>query len=202
VITIVPETGTVYLGAGKLDGDKNGEKKEFTQANAIPGEGEIKFLQAQVTEEHGKDEVIRTTTRIWQIFDAKTPSIDKNHADGIWLDLGDYYQAAGLNPEFLLTEPELKKTFIAQAIESVAASLKSAEERPAIIQAASIDFEQLSNLKGHESSNYSHKHLRGAAKFLANPELLNMDLEILDELRNKHGLRNLWFAVPHVNTAA
>ncbi len=195
VITVQPETNSVYLGAGKLDGDHDGEKKEFTP---VPSQQGVVFKEP-VTDEKAASEEIRTSADMWQIFNPADPKVEKLHADGIFIDMGDYYKSAGLNPEYILGEPELKKEFMDGVVKNIASVLETIQEKNALMQGSSLAAAELSTLKGSENMNYDHKDLRGAAKFIANPELLHLELEILDLVRNKEGLRNVWYSIPNVN---
>jgi phosphoenolpyruvate synthase/pyruvate phosphate dikinase len=195
VITIQPETNAVYLGAGKLDGDHVGEKKEFTP---VASQSAVIFKDPVVDEKAQTDE-IRTSADMWQIFNPSDPKVEKLHADGIFIDMGDYYKSAGLNPEYILGEPELKKEFMDGVVKNIAQVLETIQEKNALMQGSSLTADELSKLKGSENMNYDHKELRGAAKFIANPELLHLELEILDQVRNKEGLRNVWYSIPNVN---
>ncbi|KXK27069.1 MAG: phosphoenolpyruvate synthase [candidate division WS6 bacterium OLB20] len=115
--------------------------------------------------------------------------------------MNDFYLHASVNPEYLLGEPEHKRSFIKEVVAHLKPLLELLENKTVLLKAHDLDYEHLSKLQGNQSIDFNTRHLSGAGKFVANPKLLELELEILAILRNRESLRNIWLAVPNVNSA-
>ncbi|MFQ5492918.1 MAG: PEP/pyruvate-binding domain-containing protein [Candidatus Dojkabacteria bacterium] len=206
VITLDPEAGAIYLGAGKELSEQ--PESGIDQSVATEGEGAKAektalfprpVIQEVVAEQKN---VIETTGKFWQIYSPDDPKVELLHSNGMFIDLSRFYKSAGLSPEYLLSEPDQRRGFMKSVITVLVPMLQQLENRQAILQASDIPLEELKHLKGSDRMNYDHRFLSGAGKFAADPNLLNMELEILSILRNRESLRNLWFSIPRVNTAS
>lgn len=191
VITLNPETGEVLQGAGKVFKQKSVEAETTAQAPAnlfqLP-----KFIENEKTE-------VETSVDVWQRFNPASPVIEINHIDGVFLNMSDFYLSAGMTPEYILSETTLKQSFAQNVVDVLAPLLTSLERKVLIMQGHDLSYEQMANLKGSDKINFNNKAYSGAGRFVLEPKLMQYELTILDELRNKLALKNIWFAIPKVN---
>ncbi|MBW7953379.1 hypothetical protein H3C67_01190 [Candidatus Dojkabacteria bacterium] len=194
VITLDASSGDVLLGAGKLP-----ESEKVVDSSV--SEGPIKKFEDVRFEQQEGLQVIKTGTKVWQIFRPSDPHLDLANADGLFVDMNDYYQIAAVNPEYLLSEPEYRRSFIKEVAASLKPVLVELGEKKLILKANDLDYESLVKMKGNEVINFNTKDFAGSGKFVKNPKLLEIELEILSILRNSEALRNIYLALPRVNTA-
>jgi pyruvate, water dikinase len=109
----------------------------------------------------------------------------------------------GQHPRKAINEHK-RREFIEELVEKIAVVSKSFGERQVIYRSMDLKSNQLRELLGGEKFEEFEKNpnlgLRGASRYLRDPEAFELELEALKKVRNVIGSRNLSLAIPFVRT--
>ncbi len=185
VITLDPESGSVLLGAGvkdmtelKVDHrgmvDKAAEKAQDRLSSKLP----LKLFDDPA------NVPIKTTADFWQYLDFSNLLIDHRNSQGYFLVTSELMKALGYDPRDLLENKNLQGLYIQEAM--------------ALIR-------NIFNL-----SHHNHIIIQSFTKFVKEQyglqdktiELLDLDIELVMNLRNKDNFRSVWLAFGDVSTEA
>jgi len=179
VITLDGTTGKIWKG----DFSKNIEKKE------------IKI-----------NPNLKTATKIY--VNLGEPDIadivSKRNVDGIGLLRAEFMMAnIGIHPKHMIAEGR-QKEFILELTKDLLKFCKSFSPRPVVYRATDFKTNEYRHLKWGKLYEPEESNpmlgFRGAARYIASPEVFKMELEAIKLVRNKYGYKNIWLMIPFVRT--
>ncbi len=130
--------------------------------------------------------------------------IAQKHVDGVGLLRAEFMIAGiGTHPKKIIADKK-QKHFIDKLATDLATFCQAFGSRPVIYRATDFKTNEYRALKGGavyepEESN-PMLGFRGAYRYIKTPEVFNLELEAIKQVRNKHGLKNLWLMIPFVST--
>lgn len=179
VVTLNGTTGKIWKG----DFSKNIEKKEIKVSSNI-----------------------KTATKIY--VNLGEPDIAdvvaKRNVDGIGLLRAEFMMAnIGIHPKHIIAEGR-QKEFILELTKDLLKFCKSFSPRPVVYRATDFKTNEYRHLKWGKLYEPEESNpmlgFRGAARYIASPEVFNMELEAIKLVRNKYGYKNIWLMIPFVRT--
>lgn len=179
VITLDGTTGKIWRG----DFSKNIEKKE------------IKV-----------DSKLKTATKIYVNLGEPDIAdiIAKRNVDGIGLLRAEFMMAnIGIHPKHIIAQGR-QKEFILELTKDLLKFCKSFSPRPVVYRATDFKTNEYRHLKWGKLYEPEESNpmlgFRGAARYIASPEVFAMELEAIKLVRNKYGYKNIWLMIPFVRT--
>jgi len=181
-ITIDGTTGKVYRGAMAKS-----RRKKRTDAKKTRG-------------------TTKTATKIY--VNLGEPSlakrIAKRNVDGVGLLRAEFMIASiGVHPKKLLKEGK-GKIFIDKLSREMAKFCRAFYPRPVVYRTTDFKTNEYRNLTGGERFEPQEENpllgFRGAIRYITSPEVFELELEAIKQVRNKLKLKNLWLMVPFVRT--
>lgn len=217
VVTMDTESAGVYLGAGKKVAKNNNQteslseiipttKDEEVQQENVAKPEEVNAIQEFFFENfeiisNKTDQKISLSSQFFQLVNVAKPKADIENTNGLVINMNDYYIAAGLTPERVISEGRLKRKFIESIVKQLKPVLESMKGNPAILRTSSLTNQELSKLNGYDMSKKRDSHISAISHMLDIPQLFDFELEILSIIRNRESQRNLWLCVSDVRTA-
>lgn len=149
---------------------------------------------------------IKTATKVYVNLaePERAAALARLDVDGVGLLRAEFMIAGiGIHPKKLIADHK-EKMFIDTLSEQLLTFCKAFSPRPVIYRATDFKTNEYRSLKGGnlyepEESN-PMLGFRGAARYIADKQVFEMELEAIKQVRNKHGLKNLWFMVPFVRS--
>jgi pyruvate, water dikinase len=128
--------------------------------------------------------------------------VAKMDADGIGLLRAEFMIAEiGTHPRKLIEEHK-EHIFIDTMAEHLAHFCNAFGERPVVYRATDFKTNEYRNLKGGEAFEPEEPNpmlgFRGAARYVADAKVFEMELEAIKKVRNEMGLKNLHMMIPFV----
>ncbi len=149
---------------------------------------------------------IKTATKVYvNLAEAeRAKEIAKMNVDGIGLLRAEFMIAdIGTHPKKLIADGK-QKLFIDKLSSHLESICSPFSPRPVIYRATDFKTNEYRHLKGGEAYEPEEPNpmlgFRGAARYIANPDVFEMELEAIKIVRNKMGLKNLWLMIPFVRT--
>lgn len=179
VVTLDGTTGKIWKG----DFSKNIEKKEVKS-----------------------NPKLKTATKIY--VNLGEPDIAeivaKRNVDGIGLLRAEFMMAnIGVHPKHMIAEGR-QKEFILQLTKDLLKFCKNFSPRPVVYRATDFKTNEYRHLKWGKLYEPEESNpmlgFRGASRYIASPEVFNMELEAIKLVRNKYGYKNIWLMIPFVRT--
>lgn len=151
-------------------------------------------------------EEIKTATKIY--LNLAEPELAEKHAglpvDGVGLLRAEFMLAGlGEHPQYLIENKQDSRlvSHLADGIETIA---RAFAPRPVVYRATDFKTNEYRGLKGGEKYEPKEENptlgMRGAARYLKNPKMFNLELEALLLVRNKYDLKNVYLSIPFVRT--
>ncbi len=182
VITVNGTTGEIYKGAVASSNPKT--KVE----NRVP---EVK---------------LKTATKVYMNLAQadRARELGKLSADGVGLLRAEFIMASvGIHPKKIIADKK-QDMFIKLVSAQIETIAESFAPRPVVYRTTDFKTNEYRNLKGGSAYEPEEPNpmlgFRGAARYIANPEVFELELEAIKEVRNKRGLKNLWIMIPFVRT--
>lgn len=179
VITVNGSTGDVYKGAIK--------KPDVAHKTVV--------------KEHQK-----TATKVYVNLaePSRAQVVAKMNADGVGLLRAEFMIAdIGTHPKKLIAEHK-EKLFIDTLAQKLEVFCSSFSPRPVIYRATDFKTNEYRNLKGGEEFEPEEPNpmlgFRGAARYVVDSRVFEMELEAIKKVRNKMGHTNLHLMLPFVRT--
>ncbi len=149
---------------------------------------------------------IKTATKVYVNLaePERAAAIARMDVDGVGLLRAEFMIAGiGTHPKKLIADHK-EHIFIDTLADQLATFCKAFSPRPVIYRATDFKTNEYRSLKGGnlyepEESN-PMLGFRGAARYVADQRVFEMELAAIKQVRNKHNLKNLWFMVPFVRT--
>jgi pyruvate,water dikinase len=196
---------------GTEDGTKKLKNGQVVTVNGKTGDIFDGGLPSKVIEVSSqKKEVVykdrKTATKLY--VNLAEPSlaseVGKKNVDGVGLLRAEFMIAEiGTHPRKFI-EDKKEDLFIDKLAEGLRTFCLSFGERPVIYRATDFRTNEFRNLIGGKYYEPQEENpfigLRGVYRYLANPEVFNLELEAIKMVRNKFGHKNLWLMLPFVRT--
>ena len=165
----------------------------------------IEFIGKQKEE---KVRLMKTATKVFVNLGQKELASDvaKKYVDGIGLLRAEFIIAEiGTHPRKMIAEKK-QKVFIEKLAKGLKTFAEAFDPRPVIYRATDFKSNEYKNLKGGEKYEEDEENpmigFRGAYRYIADPQVFNMELEAIKLVRNKYGFTNLWLMIPFVRTVS
>jgi pyruvate, water dikinase len=147
---------------------------------------------------------LKTATKVYVNLAevSRAEAVSKMNADGIGLLRAEFMIAdIGTHPKKLIQEKK-QKVFIDTLSEKIAVFCKAFEPRPVVYRATDFKTNEYRNLKGGAAFEPEEPNpmlgFRGAARYVADAQVFEMELEAIKRVRNKMGHKNLHVMIPFV----
>ncbi len=149
---------------------------------------------------------MKTVTRVYvnlaEVSRAK--DVAKMNCDGVGLLRAEFMIAnIGTHPKRLI-EQKKQKVFVDSLSEQLEVFCASFNPRPVVYRATDFKTNEYRNLKGGEAFEPEEPNpmlgFRGAARYLANSDVFELELQAITVVREKMGYKNLWLMLPFVRT--
>lgn len=180
VITVNGSTGEIYKGAVKISTTPVAYKK--------PGEK------------------IKTATHVYMNLAqaGRAAEVGKMDADGVGLLRAEFIMASvGIHPKKIIADGK-QQMFIDLVAHQIATIAEAFSPRPVVYRTTDFKTNEYRNLKGGSAFEPEEPNpmlgFRGAARYIANPDVFELELEAIKTVRNKMGHKNLWIMIPFVRT--
>ncbi len=149
---------------------------------------------------------VETKTKVMAILadlDEAT-SVAQENVDGVGLLRMEFLLARiGKHPKAFLAEGT-QEQFIQQLVDGFSAFCEPFGNRPVVLRLTDFKTNELENLQGGSDYEVEEENpmlgLRGAARYVQQPEVFALELEAIRRAREVH--QNLWVMVPFVRTVA
>lgn len=183
VITVDGSTGNIYQGSLKSRG--------------------IEFVS--VPQDSPEKNSPRSATKIF-VNSAEADmarEIAELQVDGLMIRTESFFNQIGVHPAKFIKDKK-QDQFIDKLSKKIQELAEIFAPRPVILRAIDFTTKEFTNLKfgekfEGEESNYEIG-FRGATRFVAEPEVFELQLSAIKQARNKFGFKNIWFSVPFVRT--
>lgn len=182
VITVNGSTGEVYKGTVTTE------------------------LKTQNSMTNKTQEMRKTATKVYVNLaePSRAPVVSKLNADGVGLLRAEFMIAdIGTHPKKLIAEHK-EKVFIDTLAEKLEIFCSSFAPRPVIYRATDFKTNEYRNLKGGAAYEPEEPNpmlgFRGAARYVLDSRVFEIELEAIKKVRNKMGYTNLHLMLPFVRT--
>jgi len=199
------EKATKLLKANITITVNGGDGQVYKGALAANKLAAIEFIGKQKEE---KVRLMKTATKVFVNLGQKELASDvaKKYVDGIGLLRAEFIIAEiGTHPRKMIAEKK-QKVFIEKLAKGLKTFAEAFDPRPVIYRATDFKSNEYKNLKGGEKYEEDEENpmigFRGAYRYIADPQVFNMELEAIKLVRNKYGFTNLWLMIPFVRTVS
>ncbi len=149
---------------------------------------------------------IQTATKVYVNLaePSRAESVARANVDGVGLLRAEFMIAGiGTHPKKLIRDGK-SNLFVQSMSSQIEAFCQAFSPRPVIYRTTDFKTNEYRSLHGGklyepEESNPMLGY-RGAARYIADPEVFELELEVIKTVRNKRGLKNLWLMIPFVRT--
>lgn len=171
--------------------------------NGATGEVYKGAIRTNTTNTTNKEK-LKTATKVYVNLaePSRAPAIAKMNADGVGLLRAEFMIAdIGVHPKKLIAEHK-EKVFIDALAEKLNTFCSSFSPRPVVYRATDFKTNEYRNLKGGAAYEPEEPNpmlgFRGAARYVIDSRVFDMELEAIKKVRNKMGHKNLWLMLPFV----
>lgn len=150
--------------------------------------------------------LLRTATKVY--VNLADPSVAKEVAeknvDGVGLLRAEFMLAQmRIHPKKIIKDKK-RKEFVSKLTEGIKTFCQAFSPRPVVYRATDFKSNEYKNLIGGKEFEPEEPNpflgFRGAIRYVAQPEVFEMELEALKNVRNKEEYKNLWLMIPFVRT--
>ena len=184
IVTVNGSTGEVYKGSLNLP-----------SSNLQPPSSPVDLPSS-----------IKTATQVYVNLGEPdlADKIAKRHVDGVGLLRAEFMIAGiGTHPKKMIADGKSKE-YISKLANDIAKFCKAFSPRPVIYRATDFKTNEYKSLKGGDLYEPVESNpmlgFRGALRYITSPDVFNLELEAIKQVRNKLGLKNLWLMIPFVST--
>ena len=185
VITVNGSTGEVFKGA---------VKSNITNTTNTTNTTNEKYSK------------IKTATKVYVNLaePARAKEVSKLNVDGVGLLRAEFMMAGiGTHPKKFI-EDKKQSLFVSQMADGMGQICEAFAPRPVIYRASDFRTNEFRNLKGGKAYEPAEDNpmlgFRGAARYIADPRVFELELEAIKVVRNKRGLKNLHLMIPFVRS--
>ncbi|HUS52308.1 MAG TPA: phosphoenolpyruvate synthase [Candidatus Bathyarchaeia archaeon] len=167
---------------------------------------EVTLTKPQLTSAFLKKQPVRTATKIY--VNLASPELAeetaKRQVDGVGLLRAEFMMAdIGVHPKKIIRDRK-QKMFVDKLSSNLATFCKNFSPRPIVYRTTDFKTNEYRNLTGGKGFEPEEENpmlgYRGAFRYLADPEVFEMELEAIKKVRHKMNLKNLWLMIPFVRT--
>ncbi|OGC79395.1 phosphoenolpyruvate synthase [candidate division WWE3 bacterium RIFOXYD1_FULL_43_17] len=151
-------------------------------------------------------EHIKTATKIYMNLAEPelADEMSKRNVDGVGLLRAEFIMAQiGKHPMKFIKDKK-QKEFIAQLADGLEKFAEAFYPRPVVYRFNDFKSNEYANLVGGKEFETEEPNpmigYRGVSRYLAEPEVFEMEVEAIKRVRNKKNLKNLWVMMPFVRT--
>ncbi len=151
-------------------------------------------------------ERVKTATKVYVNLAQSTRAkeVSKLYADGVGLLRAEFIMAdVGIHPKKIIADGK-QKMFIDAVSSEIEIIASAFSPRPVVYRTTDFKTNEYRNLKGGAAFEPEEPNpmlgFRGAARYIANPEVFELELEAIKTVRNKMGHKNLSVMIPFVRT--
>lgn len=151
-------------------------------------------------------ERVKTATRVYMNLAQadRARELAKYYADGVGLLRAEFIMASvGLHPKKILADKK-ESMFIKMVSSQIEAIAEAFSPRPVVYRTTDFKTNEYRNLKGGAAYEPEEPNpmlgFRGAARYIANPDVFSLELAAIKHVREKRGLTNLHVMLPFVRT--
>lgn len=157
-------------------------------------------------ETFAEDKSLKTATKVY--INLAEPELAQKHSkgssNGVGLLRAEFMIAGiGIHPKKMIRDGK-KKQFIAELSDKLEQFCYAFNPRPVVYRATDFKTNEYRNLIGGRSFEPVEPNpmlgYRGAFRYIHDPQVFELELEAIKEVRNKKGYRNLWLMLPFVRT--
>ncbi len=152
------------------------------------------------------DEHLKTVTHVYLNLAEPTRAIElaKRNVDGVGLLRAEFMIAdIGTHPRKFI-EDHQEHLFVDKLVEGIGVIAKAFNPRPVIYRATDFRSNEYRNLKGGDKFEPKEDNpmlgYRGAARYIAAPDVFELELQAIKKIRDEEGLKNLSLMIPFVRT--
>ncbi len=149
---------------------------------------------------------LKTATRVYMNLAqaGRAKEVSTLGADGVGLLRAEFIMASvGIHPKKIIADKK-QQMFIDLVAGQIASIAEAFAPRPVVYRTTDFKTNEYRNLKGGAAFEPEEPNpmlgFRGAARYIANPDVFELELEAIKTVRNKMGLKNLWIMIPFVRT--
>jgi len=149
-------------------------------------------------------EKIKTATKVYVNLaePSRATAVSQMNADGVGLLRAEFMIAdIGTHPKKLIADRK-QKHFVNTLAEHLEEFCKAFHPRPVVYRATDFKTNEYRNLKGGAAYEPVEPNpmlgFRGAARYIADSRVFDLELEAIKKVRNEMDLKNLWMMVPFV----
>jgi len=126
------------------------------------------------------------------------------NVDGVGLLRAEFIMAQIGKHPLLFVKEKKQKEFIAQLAEGIEKFASAFNPRPVVYRFNDFKSNEYANLKGGKEFEKVEPNpmigYRGVSRYIKEPEVFEMEIEAIKQVRNKKGFKNLWVMMPFVRT--
>lgn len=182
VITVNGSTGEVYKGAVKTN--------PTNQTNPT----------------NGTNKKLKTATKVYVNLAevSRAQAVSKLNVDGVGLLRAEFMVAdIGTHPRKFIADKK-QRVFIRKLADGLETFCRAFSPRPVVYRATDFRTNEYRNLKGGAAFEPPEENpmlgFRGAARYIADSQVFDLELEAIKLVRNTYGLKNLNLMIPFVRT--
>ncbi len=162
--------------------------------------------QALVQTFNHKSSQQKTATKVYVNLaePSRVASIAKLNSDGVGLLRAEFMIAGiGVHPRKLIEERK-QKVFVETLSVQIETFCQAFSPRPVVYRTTDFKTNEYRNLKGGRAFEPEEPNpmlgFRGAARYVSEPAVFEMEIAAIKTVRNKMGYKNLWLMLPFVRT--
>ncbi|MBU3935673.1 phosphoenolpyruvate synthase [Patescibacteria group bacterium] len=130
--------------------------------------------------------------------------ISKTNVDGVGLLRAEFMMAnIGIHPKYAIAQGK-QKQYINKLTQGLYKFCKNFSPRPVIYRTADFKTNEYRHLKWGKLYEPEEPNpmlgFRGASRYISCPDVFQMEIEAIKQIRNRHRLKNLWVMIPFVRT--
>lgn len=149
---------------------------------------------------------VKTATKIYMNLAEPDLAVEmaQRNVDGVGLLRAEFMMAQiGKHPRKYIADKE-QKEFINRLAGGIEQFARSFHPRPVVYRFNDFKSNEYANLTGGKEFEQEEPNpmigYRGVSRYVAEPEVFEMEIEAIKIVRNKKGLKNLWVMMPFVRT--
>ncbi len=155
---------------------------------------------------NGTQKRIKTATKVYVNLaqPSRAKEVAKMNVDGVGLLRAEFMMAdIGVHPKKIIADGK-QKVFVDTLSTHLEEFCTNFNPRPVVYRTNDFKTNEYRNLKGGVAYEPEESNpmlgFRGAARYIADPAVFELELEAIKMVRNKMGLKNLWLMIPFVRT--
>lgn len=168
--------------------------------------GAISSQPSAVSRQPKSNNTLKTATKVYVNLAevSRAGAVAKMNADGVGLLRAEFMIAdIGTHPRKFIADKK-QEVFIAKLADNLETFCRAFSPRPVVYRATDFRTNEYRNLKGGQAFEPPEENpmlgFRGAARYIADSQVFDLELEAIKRVRNKMGLKNLYLMIPFVRT--